>query len=172
MFNGIYEWIKSYLEKKNVWCWRPISTPNYFLVKYTIHNFNQNIDDENVYKTEEHVWYNVGYPNRNGIVGLVILVLFIVICFPILSSISLLLYREIFKHQGWRWSSSNEEIVANFIKNSLFLTLIEKINSWRKFALYWCFILFYPLQICRLNVLWDEISHTWRVVIIRQHPWH
>ena len=86
--------------KKNVWCWRPISTPNYFLVKYTLYNFNQNIDNENVYKAEEHVWYDVGCPNRNGIVGLVILVLFIIICFPTLSSISLLLYREIyqFKH--------------------------------------------------------------------------
>ena len=71
-----------------------------FFVKNTLYNFNQNIDNENVYKAEEHVWYDVGCPNRNGIVGLVILVLFIIICFPTLSSISLLLYREIyqFKH--------------------------------------------------------------------------
>ena len=115
-----------------------------FFVKNTLYNFNQNIDNENFYMAEEHVWYDVGCPSKNGIVNLVILVLLIIICFPTLS-ISLLLCREIyqFKHQGWRCSSSNEEIVESFIKNSLFLTLIEKINSWRK--LHYIGVLYYSV---------------------------
>jgi len=62
----------------------------FFFVKNTLYNFNQNIDNENFYMAEEHVWYDVGCPSRNGIVNLVILVLLIIICFPTLS-ISLLL---------------------------------------------------------------------------------
>ena len=36
--------------------------------QYTLYNFKQYIDNENVYMAKECVWYDVGYPNRNGIV--------------------------------------------------------------------------------------------------------
>ena len=132
-----------------------------FFLKYTLYNFKQYINNENIYTAKERVWYDVGYPNRNGIVDLVILGLFIIICFPTLSSISLLFDREIywFKHQGWRWSSNNDEMVVNFIKNSLILTLIEKINSW-VICIVLVFYIIFLLQIYLLNVfLKYNLSH-------------
>jgi len=86
----------SYLEKKKCMILETYFNSKLFFLKYTLYNFKQYINNENIYMAKERVWYDVGYPNRNGIVDLVILGLFIIICFPTLSSISLLFYREIY----------------------------------------------------------------------------